>query len=213
MLRDLPGVVVACPSNGPDAAKMLRHCVKLAHEQGRVVVFLEPIALYMCKDLHQPGDNQWLFDYPAPNESVELGEVSLCGEGDTVILTYGNGYYLSRQAQKLLDERENVSTKVVDLRWLSPLPKAAIINAVAGAKRVLIVDEGRKSGSVSEALVTLLVESLEYMPKIARITGEDCFIPLGDAWTHVLPSRDKIIEAVLNLMKDAGEQSGRLSIT
>ncbi len=106
-----------------------------------------------------------------------------------------------------------MSTKVVDLRWLSPLPKAAILDAVAGAKHVLIVDEGRKSGSVSEALVTLLVESLESLPKIARITGDDCFIPLGDAWTHVLPSRDKIIEAVLNLNNNVGVKSGRLSIT
>ncbi|MBA2651140.1 MAG: MFS transporter, partial [Tatlockia sp.] len=44
VLRDLPGVIVACPSNGPDAAKMLRGCLRLAHEEGRVVVFLEPIA-------------------------------------------------------------------------------------------------------------------------------------------------------------------------
>ena len=52
VLRDLPGVIVACPSNGPDAAKMLRTCMRLAYEEGRVVVFLEPIALYMTKDLH-----------------------------------------------------------------------------------------------------------------------------------------------------------------
>ncbi len=134
VLRDLPGVIVACPSNGPDAAKMLRTCVRLAYESGRVVVFLEPIALYMTKDLHQPGDNGWLFNYPAPEEHVELGEVGVYGEGETVILTYANGYYLARQAEKVLREHHDLNIKIIDLRWLNPLPKAAILAELALAK-------------------------------------------------------------------------------
>ena len=197
VLRDLPGVVVACPSNGPDAAKMLRTCVHLAQNEGRVVVFLEPIALYMTKDLHEPGDNGWLFDYPSPNECIALGEVGVYGQGDTVILTYANGYYLSRQAAKILSEKYEIDVKIVDLHWLSPLPEKAILHEVAGAKRVLIVDEGRRSGSVSEGLMSLLMESAFSHLLIKRITGEDCFIPLGTAWQHILPSRDKIIDAVL----------------
>ena len=46
----------------------------------------------------------------------------------------------------------------MDLRWLSPLPKEAILREINKAKRVLIVDEGRQSGSVSEGLMTLLME-------------------------------------------------------
>ena len=45
VLRDIPGVILAVPSNGADAARMLRECVRLAREEQRVVVFLEPIAL------------------------------------------------------------------------------------------------------------------------------------------------------------------------
>lgn len=212
VLRDLPGVIVACPSNGPDAAKMLRTCVKKAHHEGRVVVFLEPIALYMAKDLHQPGDNQWLFDYPNPNESIDVGEVGVEGTGDTVILSYANGYYLSLQAQKVLKEKHDIDTKVVDLRWLSPLPEKAILQQVSKAKTILIVDEGRKSGSVSEGLITLLVDNNVNSPKISRITGEDCFIPLGTSWVHVLPSRDKIIDKILKMQQEE-TNCGRLSIT
>lgn len=214
VLRDLPGVIVACPSNGPDAAKILRTCLRLAYEEGRVVVFLEPIALYMTKDLHYPGDNGWLFDYPLPNDEIALGEVGVYGEGETVILTYANGYYLSRQAAQILEEQHDTKVKIVDLRWLSPLPQNAILKEVAKAKRVLIVDEGRQSASISEGLVTLLVEQACSSLKIKRLTGADCFIPLGTAWQHVLPSRDGIVEAVIALHTDKKEkENGRLIIS
>lgn len=214
VLRDLPGVIVACPSNGPDAAKMLRTCMQLAAQEGRVVVFLEPIALYMTKDLHEPGDNGWLFDYPAPQEKIALGEVGVYSDGDTVILTYANGYYLSRQAAKVLEEQHKLNVKIVDLHWLSPLPKEAILNELTKAKRVLIVDEGRHSGSLSEGLMAFLMEEAAPQLKIKRITGKDCFIPLGTAWQYLLPSKESIIEAVLALQSDKREkESGRLVIS
>lgn len=214
VLRDLPGVLVACPSNGPDAAKMLRTAMRLAHEEGRIIVFLEPIALYMTKDLHEAGDNAWLFNYPALEECIEVGEVGVHGEGETVIFSYANGYYLSRQAAKILKEQHNLAVEVVDLRWLSPLPTAAILREVAQAKRVLIVDEGRQSGSLSEGLMTFLIEEASNHLKIKRITGEDCFIPLGSAWQYLLPSRDSIIAAVLALNSVKGEKErGRFVIS
>ena len=199
VLRDLPGVVVVCPSNGLDAVKLLRTCVSMAQKEGRVVVFLEPIALYMTKDLHEPGDQAWLFQYPPLDERIAFGEVGVYGRGDTVILSYANGYYLSRQAAKVLLQQHGIKVKVVDLRWLSPLPREAIVRAIGKAKRVLIVDEGRRSGSVSEGLMALLMEHVSPRLKVKRLTGEDCFIPLGEAWSYLLPSREKIVAAVLAL--------------
>lgn len=211
VLRDLPGVIVACPSNGPDAAKMLRTCLKMAQHEGRVVVFLEPIALYMTKDLHKPGDQGWLFEYPPLKDSIALGEVGVHGHGETVILSYANGYYLSLQAAKRLNERHGISVKVVDLRWLSPLPIAAILREVRQATRVLIVDEGRRSGSVSEGLMALLMEHALPTLMIKRITGEDSFIPLGTAWQFLLPSRDKIVNMVIAMHREP--KHGRLTFS
>ncbi|MHC4847871.1 MAG: MFS transporter, partial [Planctomycetota bacterium] len=48
-LRDIPGIVVATPSRGDDAARLLRGCLAMAKQNGRVVAFLEPIALYHTK--------------------------------------------------------------------------------------------------------------------------------------------------------------------
>ena len=51
-----PGLVIASPARPADAAAMLRTCVAAAVADGTVSVFLEPIALYHTRDLHEPGD-------------------------------------------------------------------------------------------------------------------------------------------------------------
>ncbi len=75
VIRDIPGVILAVPSNGADAAMMLRECVRLAREEQRVVVFLEPIALYPMRDLHG-GKGRCVDDplpRPGPGDSVRAG--------------------------------------------------------------------------------------------------------------------------------------------
>ena len=59
-LRDIPGLVIACPARPDDAAAMLRTCLAAAEADGTVSVFLEPIALYHERDLHEAGDDGWL---------------------------------------------------------------------------------------------------------------------------------------------------------
>src|ERR1700743_1598390 len=59
-LRDVPGLVIASPARPDDAAAMLRTCAAAAAADGRVCVFLEPIALYHTRDLHTEGDDGWL---------------------------------------------------------------------------------------------------------------------------------------------------------
>ncbi|MFT5757877.1 MAG: 2-oxoisovalerate dehydrogenase E1 component [Alteromonadaceae bacterium] len=223
VFRDIPGLIIACPSNGADAVEMMRSSVKLAQEQQRIVIFLEPIALYMTKDLHEEGDGLWTSKYLPPNEaSREIDQtVSTYGNGtDLCILTYGNGYLLSRQADKILAE-DGIKCRVVDLRWLAPLDEAGIIAQARQCSNVLIVDECRQTGSISEALITLLHEKLtddktDNNPdgkadgktksfkdalKIRRISAKDCFIPLGSAAYQVLPARDEIVTVAKEMMK------------
>jgi 2-oxoisovalerate dehydrogenase E1 component len=111
VFRDIPGLVIAVPSCGREAVLMLRECVRLAHEEQRVVIFVEPIALYMMRDLHSEGDGLWTSVYEAPGVcEIRVGEIGVHGEGtDLAIVTYGNGVYLSLQAQKLLAKSANSS--------------------------------------------------------------------------------------------------------
>jgi len=202
VLRDIPGIVIACPSNGADAVQMMHECVRLAREEQRVVVFVEPIALYMTRDLHAPKDGLWTFPYapPGSGQPIRLGDIGRFGEGtDLGIITYGNGFYLARQAAEILDREHGIGSRIIDLRWLAPLNEEAILEAVAPCGHVLVVDECRITGSQSEALLALLHERGAEGVKTARIAAEDSFIPLGRAATVTLPSRDGIVEAALTL--------------
>jgi 2-oxoisovalerate dehydrogenase E1 component len=195
-LREIPGLVMVTCSNGRDAVRAMRTAVHLARELGRVVVFIEPIALYMAKGLMDKED--WLFPYPDPDDSMPLGETAYHGDEDaeTLVISYANGYYLSRQACADLAE-EGISTGILELRFLTPLNEAAIVAAARTRKSVVVVDECRKTASISEQIFTILHENLgRDCPHLSRVCGEDTYIPLGTAWECVLPSRESIREAV-----------------
>ena len=80
------------------------------------------------------------------------------------------------------------------------MPEAALLEAVTGCESILIVDECRRTGSQSEALMALFAERLPDLPT-ARIAADDSFIPLGKAATVTMPSRDSILAAALELIR------------
>jgi 2-oxoisovalerate dehydrogenase E1 component len=193
VIRDIPGVILACPSNGADAAMMLRESVRLAREEQRVVVFLEPIALYPARDLLADKDGAWMTCYPAPDHRIAFGAVGVDGDGtDLAIVTFGNGHYLSRQAAARM-RAAGKGVRVIDLRWLSPLPQESLMRALQGAGNILIVDETRRSGGVAEALMALLAERVQV--PFGRLTAEDSFIATGPAYAATMPSAASIFDA------------------
>jgi 2-oxoisovalerate dehydrogenase E1 component len=192
ILRDIPGVIVAVPSGGRDAVQMMRECVRLAREDQRVVVFVEPIALYPMRDLHEKDDKSWMHTYPDQGEEIALGQVGVIGDGPLAIVTYGNGHYLSQQAAKVLAEK-GITTRIIDIRWISPLPEIDLLRALTGAERILIVDECRKSGNVGEGLTTLLTAKTN-LP-VSLFAADESFIATGPAYAATMPSRDSIVAA------------------
>jgi 2-oxoisovalerate dehydrogenase E1 component len=199
VLRDIPGLVLAVPSHAAEAPGLLRTCFDLARQDGRVCVFLEPIARYHTRDLLEEGDGEWTAPYQPPGTSpASLDEVGLHGEGrDVLLVTFGNGVHLSRRAAATLT-RSGVGCRVLDLRWLAPLPEDAL-NAVAREfPAVLVVDETRRSGGVAEGVVAALVDG-GYDGRLARVTSADSFIPLGPAADVVLLGESEIVDAVLDL--------------
>lgn len=196
-LRDIPGLVVGCASRGDDAATMLRTLTALSRVDGRVSVFLEPIALYMIKDLYETGDGQWLTTYPAPEEAMPLGEGRVYGEGsdDLVVFTYGNGVPMSLRAARAIEAKHGWKVRVVDLRWLVPLNEKFIVEQARTARRILIVDEGRHSAGVGEGVVTAIAEGGYAARPFQRVVGADTYTPLAGAAFLVLPGDEDIVAA------------------
>jgi 2-oxoisovalerate dehydrogenase E1 component len=198
VLRDIPGLVIASPSRGDDAAAMLRTCVAAARIDGAVCAFLEPIALYMTRDLHEPGDGLWTSAYD-PTAHVPIGCARRYGDGaDLLIVSFANGAWMSLRALRRLERDHGIAGRVLDLRWLQPLPVEDLVREAEAVGRVLVVDETRRSGGVSEGVIAALVDR-GFAGPIARVASADSFIPLGAAANHVLVSEADIERAALAL--------------
>ncbi|RAO75169.1 thiamine pyrophosphate-dependent enzyme [Dyella jiangningensis] len=200
-LRDIPGLVVGSPSRGDDAATMLRTMTALAKVDGRVCAYLEPIALYMTKDLYEAGDGQWQFAYPEPGEAMTLGEGRVYDgdANDLVIFTFGNGVPMSLRAAKTITQELGWSVRVVDLRWLAPLNNAFIAEQAESAKRIIVLDEGRRSAGVGEGIITAIVEGGHGATPLQRVVGADTYTPLAGAALLVLPGEADIVAAARKL--------------
>ncbi|HMM57629.1 MAG: MFS transporter [Xanthomonadales bacterium PRO7] len=196
-LRDIPGLIVGCPSRGDDAAMMLRTLMALAKVDGRVCAFLEPIALYMTKDLYAAGDGAWQFAYPTPDQAMSLGEERIYEPNakDLVIFTFGNGVPMSLRAAREIESKRGWKVRVVDLRWLQPLNGAAIARHAGECRRILVVDEGRRSAGVGEGIITAIVEAGHGAKPLKRVVGVDTFTPLAGAALLVLPGDADIVAA------------------
>ena len=246
-LRDIPGVVVCTPARGDDAAGMLRTAMALAKIDGRVVIFVEPIALYMTHDLYEEEDDKWLSAFPAPGAAVPFGKARLytgnaskeddggndkregdnCDHdnrdgsnemgGDLTIVSWANGLWRSLRAARTLEREHGVKVRVVDLRWLQPFDVGTLCEEARTTGHLLIVDEGRRTGGLSEALMAAVVEELtvgddpEPLPRMARYCAHDTFVPLGPAWDHVLPQRSRNRRARLEAHWQGQRSGGPLS--
>ncbi|GAA3772654.1 thiamine pyrophosphate-dependent enzyme [Micromonospora maritima] len=205
VLRDVPGLVIAVPARPDDAAPMLRTCLAAARVDGSVCVFLEPIALYHARDLYAEGDGEWTAEYAEPgawaNRHVPVGRARVYGVGsadDLTVITFGNGVRMSLRAAATLAD-EGIGTRVVDLRWLAPLPVADIIREASATGRVLVVDETRRSGGVGEGVLSALVDT-GYVGAARRVAALDSFVPLGPAARQVLVSEEAITQGARTLL-------------
>jgi 2-oxoisovalerate dehydrogenase E1 component len=178
VLRDIPGLVVAVASDPRTAPTLLRGCLDLARDDGRVCVFVEPIARYHSRDL----------------ENLEYGDGR-----DLLMVTFGNGVLMSLRAAATL-RAEGYGVTVLDLTWVAPLPVEALVRAADGTRAVLVVDETRSSGGVSEGIVTALADAWIGVP-VGRVTSADSYVPLGPAAEAVLLQEGEILDAARGLLR------------
>jgi 2-oxoisovalerate dehydrogenase E1 component len=203
VLRDVPGLVCAVPSSARSAPGLLRECVALAVAEGRVCVYVEPIALYHERDLYETGDELMLAPFSptgtSETDASSLGQVASIESGsDVLLLTFGNGVRMSRRAARTL-AREGISCGVVDVQWISPLPDDSMLAEASRYPSVLVVDETRDSGGVGEGVISSLVRG-GYHGRLDRVCSRDSYVPLGPAADHVLLSEADIIDHALRLV-------------
>jgi 2-oxoisovalerate dehydrogenase E1 component len=200
VLRDIPGLIIASPCRGDDAVAMLRTCMAAAKVNGSVSVFLEPIALYMTKDLYESGDELWRVPYEPQASHVAIGEGKTWRDGtDLTIISWANGLWMSLRVADRLEREHGISVRVFDMRWLAPFPEEQMLLEANQTGKVLVVDETRATGGVSEGIFTALVEG-GFRGELRRVAAMDSIIPLGDAANLVLVQEEEIEQAVLDMV-------------
>ena len=199
-LRDIPGLVIGCPSRGDDAVMMLRTMAALAEVDGRVSAFLEPIALYMTKDLYKKDDGLWACSYPSPDQCLPLWKPRIYNEqaSEVLVITFGNGVPMALRCARRLSRETGGKARIMDLRWLKPLDRQAIAAHAAECGAVVVFDEGRPDGGIGQAVVTALVEAGLGDRSLRLVTAADCYIPLGEAANLVLAQEEQLFTACLD---------------
>ncbi|MFT7859708.1 MAG: alpha-ketoacid dehydrogenase subunit beta [Sulfurimonas sp.] len=180
----IPGLKILTPATVQDAYDM----VLLALKDPNPVLVFENALLYNDKG-----------DLDRDAKALPIGKAKVEKEGkDVTIFTYGISVFKSLEAAKTLAEEE-IDAEVIDLRSLRPLDDETIMASVAKTHRVVIVDEGWKSGSLSAEIMARINEQAFYEldAPMERVCTEEVPLPyakhLEDA---ALPQSDKIVEAV-----------------
>jgi 2-oxoisovalerate dehydrogenase E1 component len=118
-------------------------------------------------------------------------------DADVLLVSYANGLRLSLQAARRLAEEHDLRARVLDLRWLNPLPTDAIREHAAQVGTVVVVDECRATGGgVADAIVADLAER-RIGRRLGSVRAVDSFVPLGPATAAVLVGVDQIVAAAV----------------
>jgi pyruvate dehydrogenase E1 component beta subunit len=188
----IPGIKVLTPATVEDARGMLAPALA---DPDPVLIF-EHGALY--------GSAAPLTD-PPPEVDIEHAAVRRPGT-DLALVTYGGTLPTTLAAADALAER-GVGAEVIDLRVLRPLDDATVIESVRRTHRVVIVDEGWRSGSISAEIGARIMEQafFDLDAPVARVCSAEVPIPYARHLEEAaLPSVGRIVAAAEEVMTAGG---------
>ncbi|MEX2663594.1 MAG: alpha-ketoacid dehydrogenase subunit beta [Vicinamibacterales bacterium] len=184
----VPGLRIVVPATIEDARGMLW----TALEDPDPVLMFEHQTLY-----NMEGE---LAENAGP---VDIDRAAVRRPGrDVTLITYGATLFKTLAAAATL-AGEGIEGEVIDLRTLRPLDMNTIFASVRKTRRVVVIDEGWRSGSLSAEILARVAESAFYDldAPVARVCSAEVPIPyprhLEDA---AVPQSAAIVEAVRALM-------------
>ncbi len=189
LLIHSPGLKVVMPSDPRDGKGLLKSAIR----DPNPVAFFEHKALYKISG-------------PVPEEeyTIPLGKADIKRDGTDVCVIALSFMVTKALAAAETLEKEGISAMVLDPRTLVPLDKEGIAEAVRKTNRVVIVEEGCKTGGVgAEISAVINEEAFDYLDApIARVAAHDAPIPFSKPLEdYVLPNEEKIVDAVRKVME------------
>lgn len=184
----IPGIKVLAPATIEDARGMLWPALQ---DPDPVVIFEHALLYNMEGEL------------PEDFTGVDIRKAAIRRPGkDLSLVTYGGSLWKCLEAAGTLAQ-EGIDCEVLDLRVLRPLDDDTLLESVRRTHRMLIVDEGWRSGSLAAEIAARIGEAafFELDAPIARVCSEEVPMPyakhLEDA---ALPQPQRIVAAVHRLL-------------
>ncbi len=199
-LAHIPGLHVVVPSNPSDAGQLLLSAIESDHP----VIYLEHklLADYWLDYMGTGGRENVSFDVPEKGaigevpekwESLPIGKANILREGDDItLISLGVSVHRCLEAANILSEDE-ISVEVLDLRWVSPLDKEAIITSVSKTKRVIVVDEDYMRFGLSGEIAAILAEENISPIQFGRVCTEHTIPFNRHLEDNVLPNVNRIL--------------------
>jgi pyruvate/2-oxoglutarate/acetoin dehydrogenase E1 component len=123
---------------------------------------------------------------------------------DLTLVTYGGSLHKTIQAAERLAE-QSISAEVIDLRTLRPLDMETVLKSLAKTHRMVIIDEGWKSGSLSAEIIARVMEQAFYDldAPIERVCSVEVPIPYARHLEQAaIPQVETILAAALRTVKN-----------
>lgn len=184
----IPGLKVLTPATVQDAYEM----IGLALSDPDPVLVFENALLYNSKG-----------SLDTEASALPIGKALVHREGkDVTVLTYGISVFKALEAAESL-AKEEIDAEVIDLRSLRPLDDETIMQSLKKTHRVLIVDEGWKSGSISAEIMARINEQAFYEldAPMARLCTVEVPLPYAKHLEEAaIPDAKRIVEMARQVM-------------
>jgi pyruvate dehydrogenase E1 component beta subunit len=185
LFMNIPGLKVVAPATARDAKGLLKSAIR---DDDPVIMF-EDINLWGKKQ-EVPCDEDFL---------IPIGKAEIKRLGDDVTIVTIAGCLLPALAAAETLSKEGIEAEVVDLRTIAPMDKDAILSSVAKTRRLVVVDNSHRVGSVASEVAALVSElGFEYLRKpIQRVATPQIHIPYNQTLERQLyPTKESVAAAV-----------------
>ncbi|MEH6936307.1 1-deoxy-D-xylulose-5-phosphate synthase [Bacillus sp. JJ664] len=179
-LRHIPNLVLMMPKDENEGQHMVNTAIK--YDDG-------PIALRFPRGngIGVPMDDQL--------KEIPIGSWEVLREGsDAVILTFGTTIKMALDAAEKL-EKENISVKVVNARFIKPMDTAMLNDIFKNGKPILTIEEAMLQGGFGSAVLEFASDHSYQNVRVDRIGIPDLYVEHGDV--------DKLLDEIHLTMEES----------
>jgi 2-oxoisovalerate dehydrogenase E1 component len=189
LVAHIPGLKVMFPATPYDAKGMLN----LALRGTDPVVFFESQRLYSEPETLVEGG------VPIDYYEVELGEPAIRRTGnDLTIVTVGSTLYRALEAAQVLEEKYQLSTEVIDARFINPLNYEKILDSIKKTGKVLLASDASERGSFIHTMASNISQlAFDYLDAPVAVVGARNWItPAAELEDAFFPQTEWLLDAI-----------------